>query len=76
MIFDTLFALDSKFKPQPQMVGDYSISQDKLVYRFALRPGLKFHAASRCAAPIASPRCAAGWRATRSARRSRPRSRR
>ena len=43
MIFDTLFALDSKFKPQPQMVGDYSISADKLVYRFALRPGLKFH---------------------------------
>src|SRR5258708_5208702 len=43
MIFDTLFALDSKSKPQPQMVGDYSISPDKLVYRFALRPGLKFH---------------------------------
>src|SRR5271170_4539619 len=43
MIFDTLFALDSKFKPQPQMVGDYTISADKLVYRFALRPGLKFH---------------------------------
>jgi len=43
MIFDTLFALDSKFKPQPQMVGDYSISPDKLQYRFALRPGLKFH---------------------------------
>jgi peptide/nickel transport system substrate-binding protein len=43
MIFDTLFALDSKFQPQPQMVGDYSISPDKLVHRFALRPGLKFH---------------------------------
>src|SRR3989441_7111039 len=23
MVFDTLFALDSKFKPHPQMVGDY-----------------------------------------------------
>jgi peptide/nickel transport system substrate-binding protein len=43
MIFDTLFALDSKFRPQPQMVGDYSISLDKLTYRFGLRPGLKFH---------------------------------
>src|SRR5216684_1571408 len=43
MIFDTLFALDSKFKPQPQMVGDYSTSPDKLVWRFGLRPGLKFH---------------------------------
>ena len=43
MIFDTLFALDSKFRPQPQMVGEYSVSPDKLQYRFALRPALKFH---------------------------------
>jgi peptide/nickel transport system substrate-binding protein len=32
MVFDTLFALDAKFRPQPQMVGDYSISPDELVY--------------------------------------------
>src|SRR5258708_22094912 len=43
MIFDTLFALDARFKPQPQMVGDYSISPDKLLYNFTLRDGLKFH---------------------------------
>src|SRR5438309_5576278 len=43
MVFDTLFALDSKFKPHPQMVGDFSISADKLVYSFNLRDGLKFH---------------------------------
>ena len=43
MVFDTLFALDAKFKQQPQMVGDYTISPDKLVYRFTLRDGLKFH---------------------------------
>jgi peptide/nickel transport system substrate-binding protein len=43
MIFDTLFALDSTFKPLPQMVGDYSLSPDKRLWRFALRPGLKFH---------------------------------
>src|ERR1700752_4234916 len=43
MVFDTLFALDSKFKPHPQMVGDYNISADKLVYSFTLRDGLKFH---------------------------------
>ncbi len=43
MVFDTLFALDSRFKPHPQMVGDYSISADKLVYSFSLRDGLKFH---------------------------------
>ena len=43
MIFDTLFALDSKLQPQPQMVGEYSVSPDKLVYRFTLRDGLKYH---------------------------------
>jgi len=43
MIFDTLFALDPKFKPHPQMVGDYSISPDKLTYRFSLRDRLNFH---------------------------------
>src|SRR5713101_8325845 len=43
MVFDTLFAIDDKFKPHPQMVGDYNISPDKLVYRFTLRDGLKFH---------------------------------
>src|SRR5499427_6918190 len=43
MVFDTLFALDSELKPHPQMVGDYSISPDKLRYAFTLRDGLKFH---------------------------------
>src|SRR5215467_14127471 len=43
MVFDTLFALDSKLRPHPQMVGDYSVSPDKLHYAFALRDGLKFH---------------------------------
>src|SRR5580704_6454021 len=43
MVFDTLFAIDSKFKPHPQMVGELEVSQDKLNYSFALRAGLKFH---------------------------------
>jgi peptide/nickel transport system substrate-binding protein len=43
MVFDTLFALDAKFKPHPQMVGDNNISSDKLRYSFTLRDGLKFH---------------------------------
>ena len=43
MVFDTLFALDDQFKPHPQMVGDFSISADKLTYKFTLRDGLKFH---------------------------------
>jgi peptide/nickel transport system substrate-binding protein len=41
--FDTLFALDSKFTPHPQMVGDYNVSPDGLSYRFTLRDGLGFH---------------------------------
>src|SRR5260370_22617772 len=43
MVFDTLFALDAKLKPQPQMVGDYPISADRLIYSFTLRDGLRFH---------------------------------
>lgn len=43
MVFDTLFALDDKFRPHPQMVGDYHISDDKVLYSFTLRDGLKFH---------------------------------
>jgi peptide/nickel transport system substrate-binding protein len=43
MVFDTLFALDSKFNPRPQMVGDYHTSPDGLSYRFTLRDGLQFH---------------------------------
>src|SRR5260370_9182763 len=43
MVFDTLFALDSKFRPHPQMVGEYSISPDQRLYSFTLRDGLKFH---------------------------------
>ena len=43
MVFDTLFALDDKFKPHPQMVGDFNVSGDKLSYSFTLRDGLKFH---------------------------------
>jgi peptide/nickel transport system substrate-binding protein len=43
MVFDTLFAIDAEFAPHPQMVGDHSISPDKLTYQFKLRDGLRFH---------------------------------
>ena len=32
MIYDTLFGLDDKFTPQPQMVSKWGISDDKLTY--------------------------------------------
>src|ERR1700691_576201 len=43
MVYDTLFALDDHFQPQPQMVDTWKISDDKLTYTFTLRDGLKFH---------------------------------
>src|SRR5271154_6520823 len=43
MIYDTLFAIDAEFAPHPQMVGDFSVSPDKLSYHFTLRDGLGFH---------------------------------
>src|SRR5436309_450115 len=42
-VFDTLFAIDAEFAPHPQMLGDYGISPDKLIYQFKLRDGLGFH---------------------------------
>ncbi|PBC04114.1 ABC transporter substrate-binding protein [Mesorhizobium sp. WSM3860] len=42
-IYDTLFSLDSKFVPQPQMVGKWGVSDDKKTYTFELRDGLGWH---------------------------------
>jgi peptide/nickel transport system substrate-binding protein len=55
MVFDTLFAIDAEFAPHPQMVGDHSISPDKLTYRFQLRDGLGFHDGS----PVRGADCVA-----------------
>jgi len=43
MVYDVLFAMDSKLVPKPQMVESYKTSDDKLTWTFVLRPGLKFH---------------------------------
>ncbi|KGT72887.1 peptide ABC transporter substrate-binding protein [Bradyrhizobium japonicum] len=43
LIYDTLFALDSKLIPQPQMVGKWAVSDDKKTYTFELRDGLSWH---------------------------------
>src|SRR4051812_10382874 len=47
MVYETLFAWDSKLQPKPQMVGSWSEAPDKLSWRFTLRPGLKFHDGQR-----------------------------
>jgi peptide/nickel transport system substrate-binding protein len=43
LVYDTLFGNDADQKPQPQMVGKYEVSADRLNYSFTLRDGLKFH---------------------------------
>jgi peptide/nickel transport system substrate-binding protein len=43
LVYDTLFGNDDQMQPKPQMVDTYEISEDKLVYIFTLRAGLKFH---------------------------------
>jgi peptide/nickel transport system substrate-binding protein len=42
MIYDTLFALDGNLKIRPEMVAKYDVSDDRLVWTFTLRDGLKF----------------------------------
>jgi peptide/nickel transport system substrate-binding protein len=54
-VFDTLFAIDAEFAPHPQMVGEHSISADKLIYNFKLRDGLGFHDGS----PVRGADCVA-----------------
>ena len=43
MIYEELFAWDSKLQPKPQMVESWSTSPDGLSWRFSLRDGLRFH---------------------------------
>ena len=42
-VFDTLFAIDDHYRPTPQMVDRWTISDDRMTYRFTLRPGLAWH---------------------------------
>ncbi|MBL6453943.1 ABC transporter substrate-binding protein [Belnapia sp. T6] len=43
MVYDQLFALDSKGEAQPQMVERFERSPDGMSWRFILREGLAFH---------------------------------
>ena len=55
MIYDTLLAMDAKLEIKPQMLDSWKVSDDKLVYTFTLRDGLKFHDG----APVTSEDCIA-----------------
>ena len=43
MVYDTLFGIDEKMQPQPQMVNRFGVSDDKKTWTFELRDGLKWH---------------------------------
>jgi peptide/nickel transport system substrate-binding protein len=43
LVYDTLFGIDHEEVPQPQMVGKYGASDDKLTWTFELRDGLRWH---------------------------------
>jgi peptide/nickel transport system substrate-binding protein len=58
LVYDTLFAVDDKFEPRPQMVERYTLSPDKLTYIFVLRSGLKWHDG----APVTAADCVASIR--------------
>ena len=58
LVYDTLFAVDDKFEPKPQMVESYTVSPDKLTYTFVLRPGLKWHDGQ----PVTAADCVASIR--------------
>jgi peptide/nickel transport system substrate-binding protein len=42
-VLDTLYGLDAKFQPQPQMVAGHAVSSDHKQWDLTLRDGLKFH---------------------------------
>ncbi|AGS24507.1 ABC transporter substrate-binding protein [Rhizobium etli] len=57
-IYDTLFSVDSKSQPQPQMVGKWGVSDDKKTYTFELRDGLGWHDGT----PVTAADCVASIR--------------
>ena len=47
MVFDTLFGVDTAFKPSPQMLAGYSVEDNDLTWRLTLRDGQKWHDGDR-----------------------------
>jgi peptide/nickel transport system substrate-binding protein len=43
LVYDTLFAMDENFQPQPQMVETWEVSPDQRTWTFRLRDDLKWH---------------------------------
>jgi peptide/nickel transport system substrate-binding protein len=54
-VYDTLYAVDSRFRPRPQMADGHEVSADGLTWRIRLREGLRFHDGE----PVRAQDCAA-----------------
>jgi ABC-type transport system substrate-binding protein len=59
-----LYGMDANLEAQRQMVEAEEVSADGLVWTFRLRPGLKFHDASRCEPMMRWPASTGGRRAS------------
>ncbi len=69
MVFDTLFGLDSQYKPSPQMLAGFKTEEDGKLWTLGLRAGLKFHDGE----PVRAQDCVASITALGQARRVRRR---
>ncbi|MGL4285204.1 MAG: ABC transporter substrate-binding protein [Phreatobacter sp.] len=58
LVFDSLFAVNDRFEPQPQMVDRFERSADGLAWTFTLREGLVFHDGQ----PVTAEDCIASLR--------------
>jgi peptide/nickel transport system substrate-binding protein len=57
-VWDTLYGIDSRMRPQPQMAEGHSVSDDGLRWTIRLREGLLFHDGE----PVRARDCAASLR--------------
>src|SRR5215470_8948476 len=58
LVFDTLFAVNDRWEPRPQMIDRWDRSADGMTWTFALREGLSFHDGSA----VTSEDCTASLR--------------
>jgi len=58
LVFDTLFAVNDRWEPRPQMVERWDRSTDGMTWTFTLREGLAFHDGNA----VTSEDCAASLR--------------
>ena len=69
MVFDTLFGVDSQYRPSPQMLAGFNTEDEGKLWTLGLRTGLKFHDGE----PVRAQDCVASHQSLEQARRVRRR---